>query len=150
MIYIYNFFFAIICTVGFGVLFNVPKSSLFKAGLGGGVGWVLYNLFFNLTDSSVLATFVASFAIAVIGEIFAVLYRNPITMYIIPGIVPLVPGYGLYYTMLSIIDKNYDSAATYGSESLLISIAIAGALTIVLSINTFRKSRKPYRKKHLR
>lgn len=142
MTYIYNFLFAFICTMGFATLFNVPKASILKSGIGGGIGWVLFNFINNMTDSVVISTFVASLAIAIIGELLAIKYRNPATVYIIPAIVPLVPGYGLYYTMLSIIENNYDLAAKHGSESFLISISIAGALTIVLSINTFRKQKR--------
>ncbi|HZK38133.1 MAG TPA: threonine/serine exporter family protein, partial [Clostridia bacterium] len=67
---------------------------------------------------------------------------NPITVYIIPGIIPLVPGFGLYYTMLSVVEKQFDKVADYGSEAFLISMAIAGALVIVLSINTYRRQRQ--------
>ena len=38
MIYLLNFIYGFMSTIGFAVLFNVPKSSLFKAGLGGGAG----------------------------------------------------------------------------------------------------------------
>lgn len=142
LIYLYNFFIALACTIGFGVLFNVPRTSIIKSGFAGGIGWVLYNVFNFYTDSTVLSVFVASFAIAILGEVFAIKFRNPSTVYIVPAIVPLVPGYGVYYTMLSFVQNDYESAANHGSESFLVSIAIAGALTIVLSVNSFRKQRR--------
>ncbi|SCZ07131.1 threonine/serine exporter family protein [Alkaliphilus peptidifermentans] len=137
--YIRNFFFAYIATIGFAILFNTPKSVLLKTGFGGAIGWGLYSYLNHITGNIVLATFIASFFIALIGEIFAITDRKPITVFIIPGIVPLVPGFGIYFTMLSILEQNYERAAQYGSEALLISIAIAGALTIVLSLNSYRK-----------
>lgn len=145
MTYINNFIIALICTIGFASLFNVPKNAVVNAGIAGGIGWVLYNLIYNITHSTVLSTFMASLAIAILGEIFAIKFRFPATVYIIPAIVPLVPGYGLYYTMLSFIQNNYEAAARYGSESILVSIAIAGALTVVLSINSFRKLKRSHR-----
>ncbi|SES73229.1 Uncharacterized membrane protein YjjB, DUF3815 family [Natronincola peptidivorans] len=142
MMYINNFIFAFICTIGFAILFNVPKTSLIKSGFGGALGWTVFTLFNYYFDSIVMATFIASLIIALIGEVFAILEKRPLTVYIIPGIVPLVPGFGLYYTMLSILERDYDLAISYGSESLLIAISIAGALTIVLSLNSYRKQRK--------
>ncbi|AKL95192.1 hypothetical protein CACET_c17440 [Clostridium aceticum] len=142
MTYITNFLFAYICTIGFAILFNVPKSSLVKSGFAGAFGWTIFLLINNKFESVVVSTFIASFVIALIGEFFAIVGKQPITVYIIPGIVPLVPGFGLYYTMLSILEEDYELAISHGSESLLIAMAIAGSLTIVLSLNSFRKRKK--------
>ncbi|AOY76957.1 threonine/serine exporter family protein [Clostridium formicaceticum] len=142
MMYLKNFVFAYICTIGFAILFNVPKSSLTKSGFAGAFGWIIFILINNTFNSVVVSTFIASFIIALIGEFFAIIGKQPITVYIIPGIVPLVPGFGLYYTMLSILEEDYELAISYGSESLLIAMAIAGSLTIVLSLNSFRKRKK--------
>lgn len=144
MIYIKNFFFAYLATIGFAILFNTPKSALIRSGFGGAIGWVIYLYINNVSNSIVLSTFIASLCIAFTGEVFAIIEKKPITIYIIPGIFPLVPGFGLYYTMLSIIEKNYDLAAEYGSTSLLIAVSISAALTIILSLNSYRKQRKKF------
>ncbi|HZK58007.1 MAG TPA: threonine/serine exporter family protein [Clostridia bacterium] len=137
--YIKNFSHAYISTVGFAIIFNTPKSALIKSGFAGGLGWVIYTLTRNLFGSVMFSTFIASMSIALIGEYFAIIDKNPITIYIIPGIIPLVPGFGLYNTMLSIVEKQFDKVAEHGSETLMISMAIAGALVIVLSINSYRR-----------
>lgn len=142
MIYINNFFYAFICTIGFAIIFNVPKASLIKSGFGGALGWIVFITINQLFHTVVVATFVASFIIALVGEIFAITDKQPLTVYIIPGIVPLVPGFGLYNTILSILEKKYTLAMDYGSESIMIAIAIAGALTIVLSFNSYRRKRR--------
>lgn len=140
--YIKNFVHAYMSTVGFAIIFNAPKHTLLKSGFAGGLGWTVYTLAMNISDSVVLATFVAAMTVALIGEYLAITDGNPITVYIIPGIIPLVPGFGLYYTMLSVVEKQFDKVADYGSETFLISMAIAGALVIVLSINTYRRQRQ--------
>jgi len=127
--------------MGFAVLFNAPRSSFLKSGFAGGLGWIIYIFTKNLSASIVAATFIASLVIAIIGEFFAIMDKNPITVYIIPGIIPLVPGFGLYNTMRSIVDRRFDLAANHGTEALLISISIAGALVIVLTINSYRRQR---------
>ena len=140
--YIKNFFHAYISTVGFAIIFNTPKSALIKSGFVGGLGWIIYILTKNLSNSIIFSTFVASIGIALIGEYLAFVDKNPITIYIIPGIIPLVPGFGLYNTMLSIVEKRFDKVAEHGSETLMISMAIAGALVIVLSINSYIRQRR--------
>ncbi len=140
--YIKNFLYAYISTIGFAIIFNAPRSTLMKSGFVGGLGWVVYALTKNLSNSIVFSTFLASLAIALIGEYFAVIDKNPNTVYIIPGIIPLVPGFAMYYTMLSIAEKEFDKAAFHGSETLLISIAIASALVIILSISSYARQRQ--------
>ena len=134
MEYITNFFYAYLSTIGFAVLFNAPVSTFIKSGFAGGLGWVIYIFANNMSESVITSAFIAS------------VDRNPITVYIIPGIIPLVPGFGLYYTMLSIVERNFDMAANHGTEVLLISIAIAGALVIVLSLNSYRRQRQKKRR----
>lgn len=49
---------------------------------------------------------------------------------LIPALIPLAPGGGIYYTVYNIIDKNYDSASTYGYNTLIIAGSMAiGVLT---------------------
>ncbi|ABR48517.1 membrane spanning protein [Alkaliphilus metalliredigens QYMF] len=140
-----HFVYAFISTIGFALLFNAPKNALLKSGLGGGLGWLTYILVNQISGSTVASTFIAALVIATTGEIFAIIGRKPITVFIIPGIIPLVPGYGLYYMMLSIIEGDSAKALTYGSDALLVAIAIAGALTIVLSLNSYRKQKQTRR-----
>lgn len=142
MIYILkHFIYAFTCTIGFAIIFNTPKNSLIKAGLSGAIGWTIYTLAFQYSASAVFSTFAGAFFVALSGEIFAIKDKNPITVYIIPGIVPLVPGYSLYYTMLSVLENDNTTAAARGGEALMVAIAIAAALTIILSLNAFRKRR---------
>ena len=142
MTYILNFIYGFMCSVGFAVLFNVPRTSILKAGIGGGVGWAINYAIIQLDFSIVISTLIASLGIAFLGEIFAVIDKQPATLYIIPGIIPLVPGFGIYYTMLSLLEQNYEMALEHGIEAILISTLIAAALTIILSINTYRKKRR--------
>lgn len=142
MNYIKDFIYAYMCTIGFAFLFNVPKNSILRTGFGGALGWTIYSIMNYYSHSVVISAFIASFIIALMGEVFAIREKQPVTIFIIPAIVPLVPGFGLYYTVLSILEKDYDLAIKYGSESLLIAISIAGALTVVLSLNSYRKEKK--------
>jgi len=137
--YIKNFIFALFSTMGFAFLFNTPKSALLKAGLCGALGWSFYIFINGTTGSLVISTFLASLLIGLTGEVFAITDKKPITVFIVPGIIPLVPGFKLYYTMISFLERDLSSASLYGSEAFMITVAISGALTLVLSINSLRK-----------
>lgn len=135
MIYIKEFIYAFLSTLGFSIIFNIPKDSIIKSGLTGALGWVVY-LFINIHYSSKVAgAFLGALAVGMIGEIMARLFKKPATVYIIPGIVPLVPGAGMYYTMLSVIEKNFIEAANIGSETLFIAASISSGIIISTTLN---------------
>ncbi|KPU28028.1 membrane protein [Caloranaerobacter sp. TR13] len=135
MIYIKEFIYAFLSTLGFSIIFNIPKDSIIKSGITGALGWVVY-LFININYSSKVAgAFLGAITVGMIGEIMARLFKKPATVYIIPGIVPLVPGAGMYYTMLSVIEKNFIQAANFGSETLFIAASISSGIIISTTLN---------------
>ncbi len=58
--------------------------------------------------------------VGTLGELFARYFKKPATVYIIPGIVPLVPGAGMYYTMLALVEKDFLLAANNGTETFFL------------------------------
>jgi uncharacterized membrane protein YjjB (DUF3815 family) len=134
MTYISQFIFSYISTIGFAVMFNAPSTSIYKTGLAGALGWMAYMLTLEYTPSKAFASFAGALAVGIISEWFAVKTKRPVTIYVIPGIIPLVPGFGLYYTILSIILKDYRKAANTGFEAGFIAIAIALGLILALQI----------------
>lgn len=135
---IIQFISAFISTAGFSVLFNIPRKDIIKASFIGSVGWLIYQ--YTQTHSLMLKAFLAAFVIGILGELFSKIFKEPVTIFIIPGIIPIVPGYGLYYTMLKIIESDYESAATIGFESILIALLIASGLMVSTALSQLMKS----------
>lgn len=134
MAYLLSAVYAFFGTMGFTILFNCPKKSVLKASLIGALGWTSYLLTVDSGQSVIMGAFVGAITVGLIGELFANKFRSPATIFIIPGIIPLVPGYGIYYTMISIITKDYATATTKGFEALFVALAIATALIITATI----------------
>lgn len=132
---IYAFF----STIGFAVLFNIPRRQLVYAGLSGMLGWLVYTLALSQSQNPILANFFGGLAAGLSGEIFARMRKQPATLFVVPGIIPLVPGYGLYYTMSAIIVKDYQTAVSVGFEASLIAIAIASAIIISTTLGRLLK-----------
>lgn len=133
MTYYKHFIFAILSTVGFSVLFNVPKKSIFYAGLTGGIGWTLYIYAKDLTMSSTFSVFLASTFVGILGEVFARIDKKPVTTFVIPGIVPLVPGYTIYLSMINLINQEFYRAVEFGTEAVFTSGAISVGIIFVTS-----------------
>lgn len=139
-----EFMLAFLSTVGFAVMFNSPRRSVFFAGITGGIGWVFYSL---LKDGSTLfAAFLASIMIGLLGEVFARIQKRPVTIFVIPGIVPIVPGYLLYLTMVHLINNMYYEAAQTGTEATFTAGAISIGIIVVSSSSRILKNLKTQRK----
>ena len=132
--------YAFICTAGFAILFNIPKKNIIQSGIGGALGWVVYVSAQSTLDSVVFSAFVGAFVVGIVGEIFARIYKEPGTIFVVPGIIPLVPGYGLYYAMLKSVENDYPAAMQSGLETFLVAIAIASAIISTTSIGRIIKA----------
>ena len=116
-----NFIFSFAVTAGFSIFFNAPKKSLIPCGIVGGIGWCAYILMSKSSYfSNVFSMVVASAVISLLSEILARKLKYPSINFIIPGILPLVPGLGLYNTMYSLVQKDYALAASTGTIGILI------------------------------
>lgn len=131
------FIFAFCSTVGFCIIFHVPKKHIIPAALVGACGWVTYSYCIASNSGSVLGCFAASCTVALLSDIFSRLFKDAATIFIIPGILPIVPGANMYYTMLAILERDLDKTASIGTETLLMAGAIAVALLMVMSIIRF-------------
>lgn len=131
---IWAFLFAFCSTVGFCILFHVPKKHIVTAGFVGGMGWLTYTYFTTSGSGDILACFIGSCVVALISELFSRAFKDAATIFIIPGILPLVPGAGMYYTMLAILEGDVDKTAAIGTETLMMAGAIAVALLVVSSL----------------
>ena len=56
------------------------------------------------------------------------------TMFLIPGIFPLVPGMGIYQTAQALVGSNWDLAAAKGLTSIKFAVAIVGGILLGFEI----------------
>lgn len=131
---IINSIYAVIATLGFCILFNIRGKKIIFASIGGGIGWFVYLLTQSMTKSIYFPLFTASLAIAVYSEIFARILKTPVTILAIAAMIPLVPGYGMYYTMYYTITGNTSAALKTGIQTFLSAGMIAIALVLVSSL----------------
>ena len=122
-------------TLGYAFLLNAPLCTVLPASLTGLLGYVLYEVMMNLMGQGMIFSyFAATVVIAVICEIAARIMRTPSTIFLLTALVPLVPGYTFYCTMLAIVEHNGQAFASYGLEAVQIvaAIAVGAAVTSTL------------------
>lgn len=139
----YQLILGFFATVGFAVYFYAPLDSILATGLAGGLSWILYYTVLHSFGNKIIGTFLGAFLVGVLGEYLAIKMKKPATVFITPGIVSLVPGAGMYYTMLYLVQKDYSQAVIAGSETFFMAAAIA--IGIIVS-TIFSRSLRHFKK----
>jgi uncharacterized membrane protein YjjB (DUF3815 family) len=112
-------------SAGFGILFNVPKGTLAKCGFVGMTGWLVYVLLVDRSLSEIAASLGASFVVTVSSQLLAKVYKTPIIVFSVAGIIPLVPGGLAYDAMRNVVENQYGQAVQLAAKAFMISGAIA-------------------------
>lgn len=129
-----HFIYSFIATIGFAIFLNAPKKTLLASGLIGGVGWSIYYYIMTFSNNSLMSNFLAAITVSLLSEIFARKLKQPAIVFVIPGIILLVPGLGMYNTMLYLVQHNYTDAIAKGADVLFVGGSISMGVLIVTSL----------------
>lgn len=137
---------AYICCTGFAVIFRTKKKRLFLSGISAVVGWAVCCMVEVHTDSIFTIYFMGAATVTLFSEIMARVTKAPATVYLIPGLLPLVPGGSLYYTTHALVMGDEAGAALHGNNTALAALGIAFGLVVVSVIihyyNEFKLRKK--------
>lgn len=141
--------FSFFATVAFGKLFNCPRSCLYKAGFVGMVGFGVYIILLSgFGLSSMLSNFAGTVALSICSEIFARWYKQPVPIFSIPGVIPLVPGLPLYRAMNYTMLDSYSMGMHTFVSAALDAMAIAMGILLVSGLaKVYKTSRQLITKK---
>ena len=117
-------------TLGFSILFYVHPRRLTLATVGGVLTCAVYIFGKYLIGGELLPNLLAALAGAGYSEIMARVTKAPVPVYMVPCVIPLVPGSGLYGTMFNFVTGNYPAAAEAGLRTLQTALGIAGGIVI--------------------
>lgn len=117
------------------VLFNAGKPDILPGALAGGIGWFVYRfVFVYMGFSEPVGYLLGAFALALFSEILAYSIRNPATVFLLPGLFPLVPGYGIFSAMRAVVTGDKAAAIAAGYSTLLAAGSIALGIAVAASV----------------
>lgn len=128
-----QFIAATIGTIAFSLIFSVPKRYYPWCGLVGGIGWLCY-LISSKYAGIVVSCFLATCVVVFLSRYLAIKMRCPVTIFLLSGIFPLVPGAGIYWTAYYIIMEQYNRALAKGFETLKFGVAIVLGIIFIFEI----------------
>ena len=137
-----------LAVISFGVVLRVPRRFLIWAGIDGAIGGCVYLLVERRMESVLMATFIGALVISFIAHIFARIFKTPVTIFLIPANMTIVPGAGMYRIVYYILKSNSYMSAYYFQQTFLAAGAIVGAIFIVNTVLGGFKSRSQGVKKN--
>lgn len=96
-------FWAGIAAIGFAILFNVPRRTLFAIGSLGFIGGLIKFTAMYFETGIVFASFLGATVIGIISIKMAHLRNSPPLVFYTPSVIPMVPGFFAYKMMLGLI-----------------------------------------------
>lgn len=113
----------------FAILFHAPARIQWLTSALGGIAYVL-----SLVIGGVTGAFVGALLVSLAGEIAARIKKVTAASIIMVALVPLVPGVGMYETMLLLVQGDPDAALLKGVTTIATAGAIAGAIAFGSSL----------------
>ncbi|WP_028544561.1 threonine/serine exporter family protein [Paenibacillus taiwanensis] len=123
----------------FGGAFQLRLKGMLLSGLAGGISWLTFDVAKLLTGSEFFSFFLASCSLNIYAEVTARRAKMPAICFIVPGLVPLVPGAALYGTMYEFVLGRPQEA--WNSAIFAFSTAVSISLGFILTLGIARMKR---------
>lgn len=113
---------------------NISRYNIVLGAIVGGLGWTVYSVTIAVGQSAgTQSYFWGALVVAILSEILALVQKKPATIYLVPGLLPLVPGGGMFETMKATVEGNLQEALLLGFSTLTSAGAIALAIALASS-----------------
>jgi len=124
-----------IAGIGFGILFNIPRKAILTVFiLGFGVGLVKSTLL-KLGVNVVISSFIAALFVGIFSIPLAHKIHQPPVVFSIPAVIPMIPGYFAYKTVLAMMNFTFMEVATEKRLELLDAIFSNGFTMLFILIS---------------
>lgn len=128
--------FGCLTTVGFSVLFHLSPKYIPHTTFASLIACTTCVLLDLLEIGIFFPNFIATIITVLYIEIISRIIKVPSSIILFPGILPLVPGKALYYTMHSMLIENFPLA--FENALILIKTALGIAIGITITSSCFR------------
>jgi len=122
---------AAVGSAGFAFIFNAKKSQILCATISGLLVSGMYLLLQSHYDSILLDNMLCAMLVTAYAEIFARIMKAPSSVFLLPAIIPLVPGGFLYYTMYGLVTGANDFAWENANSTMLTGLGIAMGILVI-------------------
>lgn len=119
-----------LASLGFALLFGQRPHRLPISAFGGLLCRGAYLLLLFLGLGTFSACLLSSLLAAVYAECMAIRVRAPATVFLVPTIIPAVPGGSLFYAVQALARGDFAACGTYAMETALFAFGIAAGIAV--------------------
>lgn len=130
---IFNILLTGISTTGVAMCFKIRKKYIPVVALGGILVSGIYFVGYDNNENLFLASMYGAIFAGIWSEIMARVMKAPANIFLIPGIIPLLPGGNLYYTMYWLLQGNKERFRFYRNNTIHITFGVVSG-TLVASV----------------
>ncbi len=117
-------------TLGFGLVFNANKNKLLYILIGGFLNYLTYALIYKLTSNIFYSSLFSACITYLYSSLMARVTKSPAIIYILTGLIPIVPGGALFYTMQNFVLGNENLAIKYASIAAQVILGTASGIAL--------------------
>ncbi len=117
-------------TFGFAIFMHAPRRAWLPASAIGGLAYLMYWALLQLSVYEPLAMFIGALTGALLGQYCARRMRMIASIFLLLGMIPLVPGLGLYRCMHYLAQEMYSAGADAGVRAMVDIVMIAFGLGV--------------------
>ena len=132
---------ALFGAAGFAMIFHLPRKYLAAASIGGILSWAIYLAVGVAMPGVFFPALVASAFSALYAEALARWRDIPSLLFVIPAVVPLIPGAPLYYTMSFAVASDWAQVTAYALRTGQFALGIAAGMCVTWLFASFLNSR---------
>lgn len=137
---ILKFIFAAIGTLGFGMAFNSSYNKLIYILIGGFLNYFSYYVTYYYSKNVFLASLVCASVTYIYSNVLARLTKCPSVVYVLTGLIPVVPGSSLFYMMQALVLDDLSLAYHHMLITVLTILGIATGIALFSMLHNLFKN----------
>lgn len=122
-------------SLGFCLIFRLNRRLIPATLVGSFLCWAVYLLSLRNGEDVFVPSLISSVVCAAYAQVAARVLKAPATVFLIPEVLPLIPGSGLYYTMSHAVQKHWFLTKYFGYRTMMFAMGIAAGICIVGVVN---------------
>lgn len=118
-------------TFAFGIMYQVSWRMVAVSAVIGGMAWAVYEIVaghFGGTDG--WAEFAGAFMVGALAQVAASRWKQPAIVFQVPAMIPFVPGYLMYESMLAFMRNQFQAGLRQALQALLLAAALSVGLAV--------------------
>ena len=137
--FIFKLILTAVSVTAFAIQDKMNKDTVLSSVLGGALTFTAEYALLRKTNNVFLIYFLSASVTCLYSEMMARIKKTPVTVIMLPGIIPLVPGSLIYRSMRGLLENNMEMCRENLIEVLLSAGGIASAAALCSAIATLYK-----------